>query len=85
MVTKAIESDEAHANQIVSGHKLEYLGTRSPLLGESSRLQSFKGPDTVVLEISRGANVANAREPGLYLIRGLSPSSAISDEFDGAA
>jgi hypothetical protein len=67
------------------GHALEYLGTRLPSLGESSRLHSFKGPDTVVLEVSRGASVADAQEPGLYLIRGLAPSGAISDEFDGAA
>jgi hypothetical protein len=85
VVTKAIVSDEAHANQIVLGHALEYLGTRLPSLGESSRLHSFKGPDTVVLEVSRGASVADAQEPGLYLIRGLAPSGAISDEFDGAA
>lgn len=85
VVTKAIESDEAHANQIISGHKLEYLGTRLPPLGEPSRLQSFKGPDTVVLEVSRSASIANAKEPGLYLIRDLTPSSALSDEIDGAA
>jgi hypothetical protein len=85
MVTKAIESDEAHANKIVRHRELEFLGTRLPALGEPSRLQSFKGPDTVILEVARGANIAQTEEPGLYLIRGLSPSRAISDEFDGAA
>jgi transcriptional regulator with XRE-family HTH domain len=73
-VTKTIESDEAHANKIVAGHRLSYLGTRLPVIGESSPLGSYAGPEHVVLEISAGANVSGAQHgAGLYLVRGMAP------------
>ena len=72
-VTKAIEADEAQANKLVAGHHLKYLGTRLPPIAETSRLASFTGPQHVVLEVSPGANVTGAREPGLYLVRDMAP------------
>jgi transcriptional regulator with XRE-family HTH domain len=72
-VTKAIEADEAQANRLVAGYHLKYLGTRLPPIGETSRLTSFTGPQHVVLEVSPGANVSGAQEPGLYLVRDMAP------------
>jgi hypothetical protein len=72
-VTKAIEADEAQANKLVAGHQLKYLGTRLPPIGETSRLASYTGPQHVVLEVSPGANVSGAQEPGLYLVRDMAP------------
>lgn len=72
-VTKAIEADEAQANKLIAGHHLEYLGTRLPQIGETSRLVSYAGPQHVVLEVSPGASVSGAQEPGLYLIRDMVP------------
>lgn len=84
-VTKAIESNEAEANELVSGHRLQFLGARLPALGESNRMQSFKGPDAVVLEVPRGASVLEAQKPGLYLVLDLPPSSITLNKLDGAA
>jgi transcriptional regulator with XRE-family HTH domain len=72
-VTRAIEADEVQANKLVAGHHLEYLGSRLPPIGETSRLASYTGPQHVVLEISPGANVSGAQEPGLYLVRDMAP------------
>jgi transcriptional regulator with XRE-family HTH domain len=72
-VTKVIEADEVQANKLVSGHHLEYLGTRLPPIGETSRLASYTGPQHVVLEVSPGANVSGAQQPGLYLVRDMAP------------
>jgi transcriptional regulator with XRE-family HTH domain len=72
-VTKAIEADEVQANKLVAGHHLEYLGSRLPPIGETSRLASYTGPQHVVLEVSPGANVSGAQEPGLYLVRDMAP------------
>jgi hypothetical protein len=72
-VTKTLESDEARANKIVAGHRLRYLGTRLPVIGESSPLGAYSGPAHVVLEISAGASVSGAQAPGLYLVRDMSP------------
>jgi transcriptional regulator with XRE-family HTH domain len=72
-VTKAIEADEVQANKLVAGHHLEYLGSRLPRIGETSRLASYTGPQHVVLEVSPGANVSGAQEPGLYLVRDMAP------------
>ena len=72
-VTKAIEADEVQANKLVAGHHLEYLGSRLPPIGETSRLASYTGPQHVVLEVSPGANVLGAQEPGLYLVRDMAP------------
>ena len=73
-VTKTIESDEAQASKIVAGCTLTYLGTRLPVIGESSLLGSYTGPEHVVLEIPAGATVSGAQKgPGLYLVRDMSP------------
>ena len=72
-VTRAIEADEVQANKLVAGHHLEYLGSRLPPIGETSRLASYTGPQHVVLEVSPGANVSGAQEPGLYLVRDMAP------------
>lgn len=72
-VTKSIESDEAQANKIVAGHRLRYLGIRLPVIGESSSLASYSGPEHVVLEIPEGVNVSGAQKPGLYLVRDMTP------------
>ena len=72
-VTKAIEADEAQANKLVAGHHLQYLGARLPPIGETSRLAAYTGPQHVVLEVSPGANVSGAQEPGLYLVRDMAP------------
>jgi hypothetical protein len=72
-VTKAIESDEEQAAKLVAGHHLKYLGTRLPVIGESSRLDSFTGPERVVLEIPSGTNIPGAEKPGLYLVLDLDP------------
>ena len=72
-VTKAIETDETQANKLIAGHLLKYLGTRLPPIGETSPLASYTGPQHVVLEVSQGANVSGAEEPGLYLIRDFAP------------
>jgi transcriptional regulator with XRE-family HTH domain len=73
-VTKTIESDEAQASKIIAGCTLTYLGTRLPVIGESSHLGSYSGPEHVVLEISAGATVSGAQQgPGLYLVRDMSP------------
>ncbi len=72
-LTKVIHADEAQANKLIAGHHLEYLGTRLPQIGETSRLASYTGPRHVVLEVSPGASVSGAQEPGLYLIRDMVP------------
>jgi hypothetical protein len=72
-VTKTIEADEVQANKLIAGHHLKYLGTRLPPIGETSRLASYTGSQYVVLEVSQGANVAGAQEPGLYLVRDMAP------------
>ena len=80
-VTKTIESDEAQANKIVAGHELSYLGTRLPVIGESSPQGSYTGPEHVVLEISAGANVSGAQQgPGLYLVRDMSPERVVRSQ-----
>jgi transcriptional regulator with XRE-family HTH domain len=76
-VTKAIEADEVQANKLVAGHHLQYLGTRLPPIGETSRLDSYTGPQHVVLEVSPGANVSGAQEPGLYLVRDMAPARVV--------
>ena len=72
-VTRAIEADGVQANKLVAGHHLEYLGSRLPPIDETSRLASYTGPQHVVLEVSPGANVSGAQEPGLYLVRDMAP------------
>jgi transcriptional regulator with XRE-family HTH domain len=72
-VTKAIESDEEKANKLVAGHRLKYLGTRLPVIGESGRLDSFIGPECVVLEIPSVTNIPGTEKPGLYLVLDLEP------------
>ena len=72
-VTKTIEADEAQANKLIVGHRLKYLGTRLPPIGETSRLASYAEPEHVVLEIPSGVNVSGAQESGLYLVLDMSP------------
>ena len=72
-VAKAIVSDDAQVNTLIAGCRLKYLGTRLPVIGESSALGSYAGPDHVVLDIPQDVNIVGAGKPGLYLVLDLAP------------
>jgi hypothetical protein len=67
-VTKVIESDESQVKKLVAGRRLKHLGARLPVIGQSSPLGSYKGPEHVVLELPPGTNIPGAQESGLYLV-----------------
>ncbi len=73
-VTKVIESDASAVDRLIAGHQLKHLGVRLPPIGESTALQDFAGPDYVVLDVPRGAEVTGVDKPGLYLVADLRPS-----------
>jgi hypothetical protein len=74
-ITQTIESDEFRVNQLIAGHRLKYLGTRLPVINETSRLSSYTGPDRVVLEVPAGGGVVGTQDAGLYLVLDLEPAS----------
>jgi hypothetical protein len=74
-VTKAIDADLPRVNTLIAGRHLKFLGLDMPVLpGETSALSDFAGPDHVVLEVPPGAEIAGAKESGLYLVIGVRPS-----------
>ena len=74
-VTKTTEVAAAQISELTAGHRLKFLGSRLPSLGESSALHAFAGPDHVVLDVPRGVGVVGSGMPGLYLVEGLHPSN----------
>ena len=73
-VTQTIESDVDAVNHMISERKLQYLGSRLPAIGRSSRMRDYSGPEHVVLDVPRGAEISGADKPGLYLVPNLHPS-----------
>ncbi len=73
--TKALEANSSQVQALIEGRSLKYLGRRLPVLGDSSALDEYRGPDFVVLEVPSGASLSAMPTPGLYLIEQLDPST----------
>ena len=77
-VTRVIELEANAVDDLIAGHRLKFLGARLPEIGEGGALQDFTGPDHVVVDLPRGALLAGAEDPGLYLVQDLKPASILS-------
>ena len=74
-ITKATEMEETRVAKAIEVHKLKFLGSTLPPIGESTRMSQFSGPNHVVLDARASTGLRGVDEHGFYLVVGLAPSA----------
>ena len=74
-ITKATEMEDTRVAKAIAGHKLKFLGSTLPPIGEVTRMSQFSGPDNVVLDTRASTGLPGVDERGFYLVVGLAPSA----------
>lgn len=78
-VTSESEQDLNKTRDLLAKRKLQYLGTELPIIGETTRMVEFAGPEHVVLKISESeASELGLKKSGFYLVQNLKPAEVVS-------
>ena len=73
-ITGSFSPEKNYLSKLVTGHGLEYLGMKMPVLGQSMRTKDRRMAEHVVLQLSAAeAETLGGRYEGLYRVAGLPP------------